>query len=464
MAQLIISVSGLRGIVGESLTPIVAAQFAAAFVADLPVGRPIVLTRDGRSTGPMFAQSIAAALQACGFDVYYGDAAATPTTGILVKTLGAAGGIQISASHNPPAYNGIKLFGADGRVISASIGEKVIERFRNEAFAWQNHDGLGQFSVLADTTSVHLEKILATVDVPRIRQRKFKVVLDSNHGAGAVLGKRLLSELGCEIVVLGETPDGHFEHPPEPTAANLKSTAERAVEFGADVVFCQDPDADRLAIIDERGEYIGEEYTLALVLDHVLATTKQQGVIITNCSTSRMSADIAAKHGCTIQLCAVGEANVTDAMIANNAVFGGEGNGGPIDPRIGFVRDSFVGMAQVLDLMAARNQSISQLVAGIPGYAIHKTTVELTREKVPALIAALQSHFHDALPSTLDGLRLDWPDRWLLVRPSNTEPIVRAVAEAKSPVLAQQLCAATAKLAAKFVQEGGVQEGGTLRW
>jgi phosphomannomutase len=266
-----------------------------------------------------------------------------------------------------------------------------------------------------------------------------------------VLGKKLLSELGCQIVLLGEPPDGQFEHPPEPTAANLKSTTERAVQFGADVVFCQDPDADRLAIINERGEYIGEEYTLALVLDHVLSTMKRAGVVVTNCSTSRMSADIAAKHGCTLQLSAVGEANVTDAMIAASAIFGGEGNGGPIDPRVGFVRDSFVGMAQVLDLMAARNESISQLVEGIPRYAIHKTTVELAREKVPALLAALQSQFRDATPSTLDGLRLDWPDRWLLVRPSNTEPIIRAVAEAKSPGLARELCVTTAKIAAAVI-------------
>jgi phosphoglucomutase len=203
----------------------------------------------------MFAQVIAATLQASGLEVLYGDAAATPTTGVLVRHHGAVAGIQISASHNPPPYNGIKLFGPDGRVIPAAAGEQVIEQFHARSVRWVSHDQLGSYSQLSDTTSAHLEKVLATVDVAAIRRRKFRVVLDSNHGAGAVLGDRLLQELGCDVTLLGPKPDGLFENPPEPTADNLRSTAERAVKLSADAVFCQDPDADRLALIDERDHW-----------------------------------------------------------------------------------------------------------------------------------------------------------------------------------------------------------------
>ena len=447
MAQLIISVSGLRGIVGESLTPLIAAQYTAAFAASLPQKGSVVLTRDGRATGGMFAQAIAATLQASGLDVLYGDAAATPTTGVLVRQHGAIAGVQISASHNPPPYNGIKLFGPDGRVIPAQAGEKVIEQFHARSVRWVPHDQLGTYDVLKDTTSAHLEKVLATVDVAAIRRRKFRVVLDSNHGAGAVLGERLLQELGCDVTLLGPKPDGLFEHPPEPTADNLRSTADRAVKLAADAVFCQDPDADRLALIDETGRYIGEEFTVAIVLDHRLATRPEKGVVVTNCSTSRMAADICQQHGCQLQLSAVGEANVTDRMIAQRAVYGGEGNGGPIDPRVGYVRDSFVGMAQVLDSMAKNHLPLSQLAARLPQYAIHKTTIAIERDRIAGLFERLQSHFSDATTSTLDGLRLDWPDRWLLVRASNTEPIVRAVAEAKQSEVARELCETTARLA-----------------
>jgi phosphomannomutase len=307
----------------------------------------------------------------------------------------------------------------------------------------------GQVVAISDTVDDHLRAVLGTVDVESIRRRRFKVVLDSNHGAGAVLGKPLLEALGCELTVYGAEPTGQFIHRPEPTAENLREVARQSVETGADVVFCQDPDADRLAIIDAGGHYIGEEYTVALVLDHVLP--QRRGHVVTNCSTSRMAADLAAKHGCTFSLSAVGEANVTDEMIRRSAVYGGEGNGGPIDPRVGYVRDSFVGMAQVLDSMAARNQTIDQLVAGLPRYEICKTTIPIARTLVPALLDRLEETFPEATASRIDGLRLDWPDsKWLLIRPSNTEPIVRAVAEATSMAAAQHLCDKSANLSGQL--------------
>lgn len=447
MSELIISVSGLRGIVGETLTPDIAVQYVAAFLTGLPQRGTVVVARDGRATGAMLASAIQSAVLASGFDLQEIGVAATPTVGVVVRGCQAVAGIQISASHNPPAYNGIKLFGPDGRVIPAEAGKLVIDRFQRRAAAWQPHDRLGNPLPTIAETREHLQKVLATVDVERIRQRRFRVLLDANHGSGSRLGRELLQALGCDFRILGEEPDGLFEHPPEPTAANLQGVAAASVDFGADVVFCQDPDADRLAIVDEHGHYIGEEYTLAMVLDHVLGSRK--GPVVTNCSTSRMAADLAERHGCSIVLSAVGEANVTDAMLACKAVYGGEGNGGPIDPRVGLVRDSFVGMAQVLDALAARATTVSRFVAELPRYEICKTTVAVARDRVPGLLKALRSRFPEAVASERDGLRLDWPDRWLLVRPSNTEPIVRAVAEARSSVDARGLCDATAELAAK---------------
>jgi phosphomannomutase len=280
--------------------------------------------------------------------------------------------------------------------------------------------------------------VTATVNLERIRQRRFRVLLDANHGAGSLVGKQLLEHLGCEVVILGAEPNGLFAHTPEPTAENLATVLASVPAEKAQIGFCQDPDADRLAIIDESGTYLGEEYTLALCVDHELR--RRKGPIVTNCSTSRMSQDLAEKHGVPFYRSAVGEANVVDCMMQHNAVLGGEGNGGAIDPRVGWVRDSFAGMALVLDAMASRDLPISQLASELPRYEIVKTKIELAPEKIAPGLQALKQHFADAQADTLDGLRLDWPDKWLLVRASNTEPIVRAIAEAPTQAAAQQLC------------------------
>lgn len=440
----IISVSGLRGVVGESLTPAVAFRYASAFAATLPPG-PVLVTRDGRANGPALVGPIITGLAQNGArPVLDGGIAATPTTGVLVRHHGCAGGIQISASHNPAEYNGMKLFAAEGRVTPAKFGETVLAKYQSLATVVPApcipHPAS---SSIADTTSAHLALIERTIDVERIRSRRFRVLLDSNHGAGSLFGRPLLERLGCDLVVSGGEPDGQFAHAPEPTAENLQSVLKRVTDTGADVGFCQDPDADRLAIIDERGRYIGEEYTLALCVDHVLRSTL--GPVVTNCSTSRMTEDIAHKHNVPFFRSAVGEANVVDEMLKRGAVFGGEGNGGPIDPRVGLVRDSFVGMALVLDAMAARAIAVSALAAELPRYAIHKTKVTLPRDKITAALDTLERHFADAASDRLDGLRLDWKHddgsgSWLLVRGSNTEPIVRIIAEAPTAQEAQRLC------------------------
>lgn len=442
MPEPIISVSGLRGVVGETLTPEVAKRYVSALAAELPPG-PVLISRDGRASGPMLSTAVVEAITRTGRNVLDADVAATPTTGVLVRQHQAAGGVQISASHNPAEYNGLKLFSAEGRIIPATSGQRVLDRYRSGALA-EAAETLGSYERLTDTVTDHWSLIASTVHVDRIRERRFRVLLDANHGAGGLLGRHMLEALGCEITLLGASPDGMFEHTPEPTAENLAGVLARVVEVGANLGFCQDPDADRLAIIDEQGRYLGEEYTLAMCVDHELR--RRAGPIVTNCSTSRMSEDLATKYGVPFYRSAVGEANVVDVMIARGAVLGGEGNGGVIDPRVGWVRDSFAGMALVLDAMAARRVKVSQLADELPRYEIVKTKISVESTKVPEALAALKKHFAEAQADTLDGLRLDWPGKWLLVRASNTEPIVRAIAEAPTAMEAKMLCDEAARV------------------
>ena len=443
MAEPIISVSGLRGIVGETLTPQVAIGYVAALAASAPQG-PIVVTRDGRPSGKMLAAAVHSAFLAVGRDVIDAGIAATPTTGVLVRKFGAGGGVQITASHNPSEYNGIKLFSASGRVIPEGPGRKVLQQYRGGGIDWARHDHLGKMRACDDSLSAHLESVLATVDIQRICDCKFNVLLDSNHGAGSLLGRRLLESFGCRFTLLGDRPDGAFAHPAEPTADNLAAVLTAVPQAAAAIGFCQDPDADRLAVIDESGRYIGEEYTVAIIANHILRS--RQGPIVTNCSSSRMTEDLAKRFGQPFYRSAVGEANVVDMMLEKDAIFGGEGNGGPIDPRVGLVRDSFVGMALLLDAMAARNAPISSLADELPRYHISKTKITVPPDQVAVALDALEKNFSDAVPDRLDGLRLDWPDAWLLVRPSNTEPIVRAIAEAPDKAHAEKLTAHAAKV------------------
>jgi phosphomannomutase len=437
MEPLIISVSGLRGIIGQSLTPEVAVRYIAAFAASLEPG-PVIVSRDGRASGPMLRDAIVASLQASGRLVLDAGVAATPTVGVLVRARHAAGAVQISASHNPVPYNGIKLFGSDGRVLNARRGAQVRDDYFGLRSSWQPVQALGHCTTIPDPHADHLAKILTTIDVGSIAKHRYRVVLDSNHGAGNALGARLLAALGCVVIELGAQPTGQFAHPPEPVEENLQSVGQRIVDERAVIGFCQDPDADRLALIDERGRYIGEELTLALCLQQALA--ERSGNVVINCATSGVNEAVAAQYGAVVHRSAVGEANVADMMVQLQAVFGGEGNGGPIDPAIGLVRDSFVGMARVLSLMAKENKSLAQLVDALPKLVIRKHKFTLPSEQLGKGLDLVQAAFGDASASRLDGLRLSWPGRWLLVRGSNTEPIVRLIAEAETAAAADALC------------------------
>lgn len=437
MTQRILSISGLRGIIGEGLDPEYIVQFAAA-LGTMIDGGTVILSRDGRATGLLIRDAVAAALRATGCKVIDAGIAATPTCGVLVQALNAAAGLQITASHNPIQWNGLKPFSPQGSVFDKELGKKFLSILESGQFEYQTWEKIGVIENLAPSYESHLNKVLTLVDVDLIRSRKFKVVLDCNHGAGGVLGPVLLEKLGCDVKLLGGTPDGQFEHTPEPTEENCNQLGDDIRRFGADVGFAQDPDADRLAILNENGTYIGEELTLALCVDHVLPN--RPGPVVVNGSTSRVTADIAAKHGCEFHRSYVGEANVVAKMREVNAAIGGEGNGGLIDPEIGWVRDSFMSMAYVLEHLAQTNQKLSEWVAELPNYTILKDKMECGPESVPVAAEALKSHFKEATATEGDGLRLDWPDRWVQVRASNTEPIIRIISEAPDEIQAQQLC------------------------
>ena len=452
MPTRILSISGLRGIVGDGLEPEFLARFAQA-LGRLSNGGPVVLSRDGRESGVMVREAVLAGLAAEGCQVYDAGIAATPTCGLLVRHLGASAGLQITASHNPSEWNGLKPFDQQGRVFNAEIGAKLLavmgELEQCGATSLSSADATVQ--PVDDPVTRHLESVLGIVEVERIRASRPRVVLDCNHGSGGVLGPRLLQELGCDVVVLGEEPHGRFAHTPEPLEENLTGFCQAVREHGADVGFAQDPDADRLAIVDESGQYIGEELTMALATDHVL--NSRPGPVVVNGSSSRVTADIVERYpGSSFHRSHVGEANVVGMMDSVDAVLGGEGNGGVIDPRVGGIRDSFVGMALVLDGLAARGQALSQWVGGFPVYAIVKQKVPCPAESVPAAVEVLRTAFDDAEVTEGDGVRLDWADRWVQVRGSNTEPIVRVIAEAPDAEVAASLCEDVMRRVSKVVE------------
>ncbi len=435
--DLIVSVSGIRGIVGDSLTPQVALAFASALGVHV-TGGSVVVGRDGRPSGTMLRHAVLAGLAASGCEIHDLGVASTPTVGLAVRHLHAAGGVQITASHNPAPWNGLKLFGPDGQVLSPGVGKAVQRLFESGAVRKAAWNELGSVRPYRQAEEVHGDHVLRLVDGQRIRRADFKVFLDGNGGAGGPLGQRLLRSLGVETICQGCDADGSFAHEPEPTAENLRDVCPLVRRAGAAVGFVLDPDADRLALIDETGRYIGEELTLALAV--LFRLRRERGPVVINMSTSRVVEDIAAKFGCSCHRSAVGEANVADHMREVGALIGGEGNGGVIDPRIGPVRDPFAGMAMILNLMAETNRKLSELVGELPVYHIVKDKYTIAGDRLPALFAALPAKWPDARVDLTDGIRLDWADRWVHVRPSNTEPIVRVIAEAPKAEIAAALC------------------------
>jgi phosphomannomutase len=469
MEALMIGVSGMRGTIGGTLTPPVVGQMAAAFAvwlkerqkgasvdgaAELPLR--VVIGRDSRPSGPWVRDTAVAALTASGLEVIDLDIVTTPGVAMMVRHLNADAGVVVTASHNPIQWNGLKFLTRDCVAPPPRDAERIKQLYTEMRSSFVRVERLRPPKKNPETHALHVKRILDRVDVLGISSKRFKVVLDSVNGAGCVATATLLNKLGCQLVHMHATPNGQFPHEPEPTAANLIGLCEEVKRQRAQVGFAQDPDADRLAIVDEQGNYIGEEYSLALAAKHILG--KRPGVAVTNLSTSRMLDDIAAATGSKVLRTPVGEANVIDTMLKENSFIGGEGNGGVIDPRIVPGRDSLVGMAYVLQLMADTGKSIGELVAELPRYEIVKTKFECRREDANRAVAAVAAELTSESGVTVDmqdGIRIDWlSDRaWVHARPSNTEPIMRIIAEAPDRAVAEAKIAGVRELVRRVLGE-----------
>ena len=429
---LMVSVSGIRGRVGEGLTPEVVARYAAGFGAWASArgsSRAVVVGRDSRVSGPMFHRVVLSALQSVGCDVIDIGLTTTPTCQLAVEHHHAAGGLMISASHNPIEWNALKFIGPTGLFLENSEGvemrgliEKGIRRAR-----W---DALGSITVDDRAVQRHIDRVLSIpyVDVEGIRARRFAVALDCVRGAGAVIMPALLDRLGCRVTAINLEPDGRFPRPPEPVAENLGDLERLVLQSGAALGFAVDPDVDRLALVSDAGKAIGEDFTLALAARLVLRHRK--GSIVTNLSTSRIVEDVAKEAGVEAVRAPVGEVNVAVRMRDDRAPIGGEGNGGVILSEVHLGRDAPVGAALLLQLLHEEGRPLSQIVASLPRYVIVKDKLDRPSSSLDTVYEALRSAFPGATADTQDGLRLSWPDRWVHVRPSGTEPIVRVIAEA----------------------------------
>ncbi len=439
-SELIISISGMRGIVGANLFPEIAAGYAGAFGTFLrqtsrrqgqegPLS--VCIGRDSRPSGTMLLSAVSAGLSAAGIDVVDLGIVTTPGVGIMLRHLGCAGGVVITASHNPIEYNGLKLLLGNGIAPPAPLAEQIRSLYFDMELERVDSLNCGRIASSDQTDEVHIEKVMSIVQPETIRAKRYKVVLDSVNGAGGRVGVRLLEQLGCQVVPMNIEPTGLFAHTPEPTAENLTDLCRKVVDCGAAAGFAQDPDADRLAIVDENGRYVGEEYTLALAARQVFA--HRPGKAAANLSTSRMIDDVAASVGGKVIRTPVGEANVAETMIRNACVIGGEGNGGVIDLRVGPIRDSLVAMALVLQLQAETGKSIGELVDEMGAYHMVKTKFAAGAADAERIIADFALRFPNAAVDTSDGCRFDFDDGWVHLRTSNTEPIMRAIVESRSP-------------------------------
>lgn len=438
---LMVGVSGVRGRVGEALTPEVVTHFAAAFGAWAISRSPrpaIVVGRDSRVSGPMFQRAVVAALQSVGAEIIDIGMVPTPTVQLAVEYHHAAGGLAITASHNPVEWNALKFISSTGLFLDAAEGAEMrgwLERPILRA-SW---DQLGVVTPDDAAIARHIASILALpyVEVDAIRARRFRVALDTCHGAGVRIMPALLEALGCEVHAINLEPHGRFHRPPEPLPENLGELEALVRRSGAAVGFATDPDVDRLALVSEEGRAIGEDYTLALAARVVLQ--RRPGLVVTNLSTSRIVEDVAAEARASVIRSPVGEVNVAVRMRDAGAVVGGEGNGGVILPELHMGRDAPLAVALTLQLLCDTGGTLSAVVGQYPRYSIVKDRMDRPDESLDAVYDSLRDAFPDAEADLQDGLRLSWPDRWVHVRPSGTEPIVRVIAEAPTPEEAQDL-------------------------
>ena len=431
-----VSVSGVRGRVAESLTPEIVARFTAAYGTYLRSERnkrpQVIVGRDSRTSGPMFVRAVVSALQSVGCDVREVGIAPTPTCLYAIRHYQADGAIVVTASHNPVEWNALKFASWEGMFLDAEQAPRMREFLDESKIHRAQWDELGVIDVDNDAVTRHLNAVLAIpyLDVPALKRRRFTVALDCVHGAGSVLLPPLLQALGCTVHVIGGSPDGRFPREPEPVAANLGDLEQLVKATGADIGFATDPDADRLSLVSNEGRAIGEDFTLALAA--MLVLNHRKGPVVTNLSTSRVLEDVAAAAGAPLIRAAVGEINVARRMEAEGAVIGGEGNGGVILPDVHLTRDSAVATSLILQALLESNKTVAELVRAQPAYVIVKDKLPRDAGSLEEAYGKLESRLAAPDADRQDGLRLAWPKerRWLHLRASGTEPILRIIAEA----------------------------------
>ena len=429
VANLKISISGVRGVIGETLTPKLISSFAASFGQFVGRGT-VIVGRDTRPTGAMVEQAVIAGLLSVGCRPVLAGVVSTPTVQVLVDHYRAVGGIAITASHNPMPWNAMKFINGRGMFLNTIEARQVLDIYNQEDYEFVREDLIRTVSELEDPFVEHQHRIFEHIDVEKIRSKNFKVAMDCGNGAGALYAQKFLEELGCEVITIFDETDGQFRRKPEPIPAHLTELEKVVKENGCVIGFAQDPDADRLVLVDDSGTALNENYTLGFTVKHLLK--KSPGAVTINLGTSKMIADL-AKEACEdLIFTKIGEINVSTEMLRRGSYIGGEGNGGVIWPKVRACRDSFTGMALVLELLAETEESSSEIVADLPKYYGATRKISMSSDKVVQVLAKLKDKYSDEQINTLDGVRIDWAEKWVIVRPSNTEPIVRLQAEAST--------------------------------
>ena len=437
---LIKSISGIRGTiggkVGDALTPIDIVKFTSSYAKFISKqnnsSNTIIIGRDARISGVMVSNIVAGSLMGCGFDVLDIGLSTTPTVEVAVQLEKSAGGIIITASHNPKEWNALKLLNGKGEFLSAKDGEEILELAENDVFSFSEVDDLGKYTFDDSFNNKHIDEVLdlELVDVDLIKSAGFKVVVDAVNSTGGFMIPRLLERMGVDCVKLYCEPNGQFSHNPEPLPENLSEISKLVVDKNADFGIVVDPDVDRLALVCEDGKMFGEEYTLVAIADFVLSKTP--GNTVSNLSSTRALRDVTNKHNGNYEASAVGEVNVVEKMKATNAIIGGEGNGGVIYPALHYGRDALIGVALFLTQLAERKISAKTLRDTYPNYFISKNKIQLTPEiDVDNILATLEEKYKNEQITTIDGLKIDFKDGWVHLRKSNTEPIIRIYAESE---------------------------------
>jgi phosphomannomutase len=440
-----VSISGIRGIVGESLTPTIIEKYTLAYGSFLNKGK-VILGRDSRTSGEFIKDIVKGCLLATGCEVIEVGIVPTPTVQMEILHHKAKGGIAITASHNPPEWNGLKFMDANGRFLSPEKANKIYTDADKGKFKLQKWDGVGIFKIDKNANKRHIESLLklSYFNIKDLKRRKFKVVVDCVNGAGGLIIPQLLEKLGCETKVINGEANGHFAHTPEPLPENLIELSKTVKKQKADIGFAVDPDVDRCAIIDNKGNTIGEEYTLALAVKFILS--QKMGNVVVNMSTSRASEDIAKYYNCPFIRTKVGEINVAEEMAKSDAVIGGEGNGGVILPELHLGRDAPAAVALTLQALLEFGGTMNELFLSLPQYKIVKKKINIEGLDPDDLLQKMTEKHRDKKIDFLDGLKIDTDDTWVHLRKSNTEPIIRVMSEAPTKKEAE-------KLANTFLQE-----------